>query len=574
MIGSLLSKKKTVITSRFWQVFKAATFSMASAYILMLTDNVSAGQLVGEKAVMGITLVFPLVTFIIFMSYIIADGLVMKLSYAQGKGDRKQVDRLFSMGAILASVMGAVFAGGMYCFRETILSFWQISPELLEYARDYYSGLYLYAPLMFLNVFFYTVFVAEGQEKVCAQGAICAFVVNFLLDILLSMKIGVMGISIASTFGLGAAVLVQLWHLCGGRSRLHFCLYWNTKETLGGIWYSCYHSLDTLLLSALPVALSSCVLTHFGEAHIIAVTVAMNLLTLIIALYTGIVDCLQPMICQYHAEHNLRSIEKTMDIGINTTAFISVLTSILGVAFADVLPLLFGVKDAEMAHEIGAGLRSFLLFTVFLGCALMYSNYYVYIEKRNYGAFLKLILLLVLPYVGMELGALYSLNAMWLGVGCAFLAAFALNILLVGKKGCLLLDREALSRQYSYDIDAAKDEVMKITYEVKKVMKDKQISSSRRMLTRLFIEEIGLNAADRAKDKAFQLEINLLLPAEPDDKITLIIRDNGSPYDIFKTAREGQYSFREYFIDAVTVNLPYRRYLASGDENRIILQIP
>ena len=177
--------KKTVISTRFRSVFAAAMFSMASAYVLILTDNVEAGQLVGENAVVSMTLVFPLITFIIFVSYLIADGLAMMLSYAQGRGDRERVDRLFSMGVLLAAGMGILFVAGMYFFREELLAFWQISPQLLDCAGDYYDGLLFYAPLMFLNVFFYTIFVAEGQERVCVIGAVCTFVVNALLDIIL-----------------------------------------------------------------------------------------------------------------------------------------------------------------------------------------------------------------------------------------------------------------------------------------------------------------------------------------------------------------------------------------------------
>ena len=92
--------EKTVISTRFRSVFAAAMFSMASAYVLILTDNVAAGQLVGENAVVSMTLVFPLITFIIFVSYLIADGLAMMLSYAQGRGDRERVNQLFSMGVL------------------------------------------------------------------------------------------------------------------------------------------------------------------------------------------------------------------------------------------------------------------------------------------------------------------------------------------------------------------------------------------------------------------------------------------------------------------------------------------
>ena len=565
--------EKTVISTRFRSVFAAAMFSMASAYVLILTDNVAAGQLVGENAVVSMTLVFPLITFIIFISYLIADGLAMMLSYAQGRGDREQVNQLFSMGVLLAVGVGLAFVAGMFFFRENLLAFWAISPQLMGYTRDYYNGLLFYAPLMFLNVFFYTVFVAEGQERVCVVGAVCTFVVNALLDIVLCLQIGVMGVGIATSCGLLAAVLVQLYFLGGGRSRLHFCWYWNTKDVLYGVVYSAYHSLDTLLLSLLPVALSSCVISHFGEEHMIVVTVAVNLLTLIIALYTGLVDCLQPMICQYHAEENLHSIQKTMDIGIRATVLISLLFTTLGMALAGFLPLLFGVQSEQMIAETEAAVRCFLLFIVFLGCTLMYSNYYIYIEKRNYGAVLKVLLLLGFPYVGMEMGARCSMNEMWLGTGAGFVLAYVFNLWWSGSKGKLFLDKEKLARQYSYDVDCTMEKVVALSRQVAEDMAVADITTQQRNLLTVLVEEIGTHASRRAKDKPFQMEFSILLGEKNASDLTLIVRDNGSPYDIIKTAQQGKFSYQDYFIESITVNCLRRAYLVSGDENRMILRI-
>lgn len=564
---------KTVISTRFRSVFTAAMFSMVSAYTLILTDNVAAGQLVGEGAVMSMTLVVPLITFIIFVSYLIADGLAMMLSYAMGRGDREQVDRLFSMGVLLALGMGALFVAGMWGLRTQLLAFWDISPQLMGYAQDYYTGLLLYAPLLFLNVFFYTVFVAEGQERVCVIGAICTFVVNALLDILLCLKIGVMGVGIATTCGLGASILVQLYFLQGGRSRLHFRWYWKTQDVLHGIFYSFYHSLDTLLLALLPAALSNCVLDHFNESHIIVVTVTVNLLTLIVALYTGLVDCLQPMVCQYHAEKNLHSIQKTMAVGLRATNIISLSLMALGMVLAGFLPQLFGVRDEAIIAEASMAVRWFLLFIVFLGCTLMYSNYYIYIEKRNYGACLKVLLLLGFPYIGMELGADYSLSGMMLGTSAGFLAAYGFNLWWTRKSGSLFLDREMLARQYSYDIDCSVDAVMSLSRQVEDTMTKLGLSVRRTKLLSLLVEEIGLFANQRAAGNLFQLEFSLLLGAKNEENITVIVRDNGAPYDLLKGTKQGTYSFREYFIESITAKFPRRRYWESGDENRMTLVI-
>lgn len=564
---------KTVISTRFRSVFTAAMFSMVSAYTLILTDNVAAGQLVCEEAVMSMTLVFPLITFIIFISYLITDGLVMMISYAMGKGDREQIDNLFSLGVLSSLGTGILFSIGMYLLRMNILSFWNISPHLMSYASDYYAGLLFYAPLMFLNVFFYTVFVAEGQERVCVIGSIFAFIINVMLDILLCLHIGVIGVSIATSSGLGASILVQLYFLHSQHSHLHFRWYWNTREVLRGIFFSFYHSLDTLLLALLPVALTRCVLVHFDEAHIIAVTVVVNLLTLIIALYTGIVDCLQPMVCQYHAENNLHSIKKTMATGIRVTILVSLLLIAAGMAGAGFLPLLFGVKDDQLAIEVAAAVRCFLIFIVFLGCTLMYSNYYIYIEKRNYGALLKTILLLGLPWLGMEAGASYSLNGMFLGTSAAFAAAFFLNCWWTRRQGLLFLDADTLSRQYSYDIDCTRDAVLTLSQQAEQTLASRGVSSRRCSRIALLIEELGVHASERAAGIPFQMEFSFLLGKQPDEDITMIIRDNGAPYDILRKAEQGKYSFREYFIESITAKFPRRTYWSSGDENRMILVI-
>ena len=133
--------RKTVISTRFRYVFFASMVSMTVSYILMLTDNVVAGQILGQQAVAAMSLVFPLLTMLFFISYLIADGLAMMAAYAQGKGNREEVYRLFSLGVILSLGLGAALLLLLVAGREDILAYWQISPELMDYARAYYSGL-------------------------------------------------------------------------------------------------------------------------------------------------------------------------------------------------------------------------------------------------------------------------------------------------------------------------------------------------------------------------------------------------------------------------------------------------
>lgn len=561
--------KKTVISTRFWSVFVASIASILIAYILTLTDNVVAGQIVGDDAVAAMTLIFPIFTMILFVAYLISDGLVMMASYAQGRGDRAEVDRLFSLGIILSVSCGLIFFAVLFFLREEILAFWEISPELKFFANEYYSGIMFLAVLHLVSIFNYTIFFAEGMERACIIAALSAFVVNVILDIVLCKIIGVRGIGLATTIGTLVSILVQIYYLTGGRSQLHFKWYWNFKKTLQGVIFSFYHTVDTLCISILPVLLSMQTINYFGEEKIIIVTVAVNLFTLILGVYTGIIDCMQPMVCQYHAEKNLHSVIKTMRLGMAATVAISLIMIFAGMIFADFLPLMFGVEDKILADEAAVAMRYFLPGTIFLGCTQMLGNYYIYIEKMNYGAFIKILLLLVLPCIGMTIGAQFSINIFWLGVGISFAAAYLINFIFTkSRAGLLMIDKENLSRQISYDIDATFDEVMALTKKIDDELTRRNVADKVRNKIVLCVEEFGLHAVERAGKNIFQLEFSILL----DDKITLIIRDNGEPYDVIKSAQEGNFNFREFFIEGVTAKVVSRQYFASGDENRVFLQ--
>ena len=518
--------KKTVIKTRFKSVFVASMSSMVGAYILMLTDNIAAGQIVEDEAAAAMTLVAPIAYLLIFVSYLIADGLGMMVSYAQGRQDKDEINRLFSIGIILSVVLGILFTIILIGGKEEILSLWDISPRLMNYAADYYSGLMFLPVIMFLNIFIYTIFIAQGREKVCLIATMVSLAVNLILDFVFCKLIGVMGISLATLTGYIVGFIIQIYYLTGGRSELKFIRYFSLKKTLQGILYSFYHSIDTLCLSILPLILSSAMISLFGEENLIVVTIAVNLLTMIFAIYTGLIDCLQPMICQYHAENNLQSVKKTILLCLKVTAAIDLLMTVVGIIFANFLPILFNIDDPNLVESSAEAMRYLLVFTIFLGNTMICTNYYIYIERMNYGAFVKIMLLLILPYLSLQIKS-ETLNEFWFLIGASFLVGELINLLItkILFGGVLMIDKEKFNRQFSYDIDGNISEIKNLmpkidadllNLNIEKNICDKIISS---------VEEIGRKIIEGNK-KNIQLEISILADTA---QIILMIRDNGKP---------------------------------------------
>ena len=205
-------------------------------------------------------------------------------------------------------------------------------------------------------------------------------------------------------------------------------------------------------------------------------------------------------------------------------------------------------------------------------------NYYIYIEERNYGALLKTLLMLVFPLIGMYCGAAVSMNGLWLGMGISFAAAFLLNWLLTKKwsrnrKGLLLMNETDYDRQLSYDINSTQEEVMALTQKVGNVLQASGENAKRRSLLVSLIEQLGLHAAERSGDTPFQLEYSILPGENASEPLRMILRDNAEPYDIIEKIKQGSCSQREALIDSLTAGLKNRQYSASGDENRMMLQL-
>lgn len=547
-----ISLTKTVIGERFRSVFIASIASMAISYVLILTDNIVAGQFVDDEAVAAMTLISPIMTLVLFLSYMVSDGLAMMFSYAKGRNDQQKANELFGMGAIVTALTGVAMTIILIAFREQILSMWEISPHMMIYADDYYQGLMFVALPCMLNIYFYTIYVAEGEENICVKASVAMFVVNVVLDVVLGFFIGVIGIGIATVVGNLVSFLFHVPYLFSENCQLKFVRYFDLRELCQGIFYSWYHSMDTLCLALLPIIFSEFVIFRFGESHLIVVSVINNMLTLLIAIYTGIVDCLQPMVCQYHAEGALHSVTKTMRLGIKSAVAVTLIIILFSLIFAEFLPGLFGVGRSEPIYfEAVHAVRIFMPFTVFLGVTLMLGNYYIYVERLNLGAEVKLLLLLILPSAGMSAG-FFGMQMMWIGVGVSFIVALIVTRLLTRKEhDLLLIDAEKISRQFSLDIPPKFESRAEFLSAVEKFFARINFDDGRKN----FLTDIAAQVFDvyAAQSEKFQLEVSIIPAA---DKTTLIFRDNGPP--------------RSY--DDITLkNVREKNYMISGDENKLVV---
>ena len=572
--------KKSVISERFKSILTAATFSMATSYLLVLSECIIAGNMIGEEAVAAIALVAPVIPFLQFIGEMIAAGTFALISYAGGKGDEEEINRLYSQAMTLAVAVGSILTLLFVVFRVQILSYWDVSADLMTYADAYYAGVMIRPVIAFVELFLMPLLLIEGQEKRNLIASAVKIVAGIALEIVLCNSLGLFGISLATTISLALALVIEASYLFTKDCPLKYKFYLNFKKLRQVFSLSICVAIPELFLTLLPFVVTSYLISNFGESIIAIFAMINTIINLAVSIFYGLDDVIQSMGCLYLGERNIHGIKKVMNLCIKAAIAEGVLMAAVLIIFADKVSLAFGINDPEIFDLAVDAIRIYSVFLIALFVTMTYAFYYLYINKKILSIILQCLLLFALPVACVYIfGGIFGLNGVWFGLGFGIALEFPVNLFIIhiirrisdeNLKGLLLLEENRMSRQVSYDILAAEQDVMDLVYKLEQDLSSWNLDSKTLHRIQFFIEELGLDAVERANIKSFNIEVTIT--REIDGHVELIVRDNGELVDI-TNEDEAPKSFRMYVVSQVASSMPYKSYILIGGENKTMLRI-
>lgn len=305
-----------------------------------------------------------------------------------------------------------------------------------------------------------------------------------------------------------------------------------------------------------------------------------SLLGLAVAMFFGMDDVLQSLACTYIGERNFCGLQKVMSLYVKASLLEGVPVAVVLLAGANFVPQIFAIDEPNLFQPAVDAVRIYAVFLGMIFFTLTYAFYYMYVERKLLSIFLQSLLLFLLPVACVNIfGGMFGLNGVWFGLGLGIAPEFPINVLLVklidmrsdGKlKGLLMIDHEVIARQVSYDIMSTQDEVLSLVHNLQTDLASWQLPERKLRLLELFVEEIGMDAVDRAKQSGenFHVEITITNGAQ----VELIVRDNGELVDV-TDVNAAPNSFRRYVVSQVAEHMPFRSYILIGGENRTVVKI-
>ena len=563
-----------IMVRKYFSMLSGGTLSIMVVSVMLMSDTLIAGIFLGTDAVAGITQVTPMYTVAAFFGTVFSLGIPILYSSEMGAFRKKEADRVFQCGFLMALITGIVLFLIVSLWGTAFLRLSHPSEEVLAAAEGYLSFIRFTILLLPLQALLAECVFIDGDETVSTIANLVQAAGNVVFSVILSRVIGTAGIALASFLFYVISLLILCAHFFKKGNTLRPGFFFSVDIIRRVIRYSVIDAGSYLFIGILTAVLNLFVGVRFGSRALILVSV-ISLGREFQMIFDGIGAAITPIITIYLSEDCTTGVRRIYRLAEKTAIAEGVIVTILTCIAAPFVPIVLQITDPSLTGFSVAALRIISLGSVFVSLLYLMSSYDLLIDRIPLGLLTSLLrdVLLAAP-LAVILGYYFGVFGMFAGIALApalalFLIRFWLEkknpgdtpLLLGEKKDCLsfLYDLILSSYAIAKTRDAVGETLLAHAYD------DKTVN---RVI--LLFEEVCMLIYEKNKGKQIEAECSLLLS---DDRIRLILRDTGETFDV-TDADLTVSSLRSYVVSNVATHVSrQKQHLIAMSFNRNAFEI-
>lgn len=361
-------------SSRRWAITDKMFFSLFLTGALIEFSQVGAGfidglivsRYLGQDAMAAYGIAYPIYSILGVVSGLLAVGMEIKCSQAIGRGNRKDLNRFFSMtvyvGAILSVLMTVLIIGFANPFAG-LLGASGDAAVLQKPAADYLIGVGVGIPALIMAAILSPALQLDSGEKIIQRGALIITVTDVLIDIAaVKFGWGILGIGLATA----VSNYLNLIYMCTHFRRKDRMLRFvkpdvKPKEFLTMLADGSEKAIKRLANIIRPVVLNIIIISYGGTVAVSALSVRNNFSGFAEIAGAGIAAATSLLIGLYYGEVNEEAIREVNGYGQKLTLLFSGSIGLLLLIFAGPVARLYVSESGEMMNMVVFAMRMLAL---------------------------------------------------------------------------------------------------------------------------------------------------------------------------------------------------------------------
>ena len=388
-----------------------------SCYILADTFFVSKG--LGANGLTALNLAIPIYSFIHGSGLMIGMGGGTKYTIQKSQQDHHQANAIFTYAFILGLVFAIVFVLMGLFFSDPLIRLLGADTAVYEMAKTYLQVILLFSPAFLLNNIILCFVRNDGDPTLAMIAMLAGSFSNVILDwiFIFPCQMGIFG----AVFATGLAPIISLAvlskHFIQKKNQFHPIHCSLQPRKMLGMMASGVPSLVTEVSSGVVmIVFNTLILGIAGNMGVAAYGVIANLSLVVISVYTGIAQGIQPLMSSSYGHRKMEEVHTYLKFGVVTCLFLSVLIYTVIYFGAQNITQIFNSEHNLTLQSIATqGLCLYFLACPFAGMNIILSMFFTSTEKPLPAHFISLCrgFILIIP-MALILSRLFELPGIWL----------------------------------------------------------------------------------------------------------------------------------------------------------------
>lgn len=354
-----------------------------SCYIL--ADTFFVSKALGADGLAALNLAIPVYSFINGSGLMIGMGGGIKYSIAKSQGAAQRADQTFTNSAVLTAVIAACFFLTGLLASGPLALLLGADGTVYEMTRIYLQVILLFAPMFMTNNLLLCFIRNDGAPQLSMAAMITGSLSNVVLDyvFMFPFGMGIFGAVLATGMAPVISILVLSPYLFRRKNQFHLRKCRISGKLALGIFSSGLPSLITEVSSGIVmIVFNTIILGIAGNIGVAAYGVIANLSLVVMSIYTGISQGIQPLLSSGYGTGNRKKTQSVLRYALVSAVLISVVVYVCVFFGADPIAAVFNSEQNATLQSIAVtGLKIYFTACVFAGFNIILSVYFTSTEN-------------------------------------------------------------------------------------------------------------------------------------------------------------------------------------------------
>lgn len=410
--------KKSYLKEFFDYTF-LSTLGTIGVSCYILADTFFISQSLKADGLTALNLAIPVYNFIHGTGLMLGIGGATKFSIYKSQNKQAKINCLYTNTILLALVFTVIFTLGGLFFSNTIARMLGANDQVLIMTDTYLKWLMLFSGAFILNDVLLCYVRNDGNPQLSMLAMLIGSFANIVLDyvFIFPMQMGIFGAILATGLSPIISIIIMAKHWLSKKKGFYLVKTIFRFTLVKDILSLGFPSLIVQLSSGIVMIIFNLLIGNItGNRGIAAYGVVANISLVIVSIYTGIAQGIQPIISYAFGKQDKSKILAIWRYTIISVGVISVvLYALLFVNANKVVTVFNSGNDLKLQLIAVEGIKIYFLSNLFVGYNTVLAIFFTSIEQALPAHLLSLLkgFIIIIP-LAFILSALYQMTGIWL----------------------------------------------------------------------------------------------------------------------------------------------------------------